>query len=62
MELNNYIIGLKRDLMFKVFKQEYQSANMIGLIASSTTSFLAAKNGTKNYLSYLKTDFDVQGV
>ena len=62
MENNNYLIRLKTDLIFKGSKREYRRANMIGLFANSATAFLTAKNGTKNYLSHLKTDFDVQSV
>ena len=36
--------------------------DMIGLFASSATASLVAKTGTKNYISHLKMDFDVQGV
>jgi len=35
---------------------------MIGSFASGAITSLVAKNLTKNYLSRLKTDFDVQGV
>ena len=36
--------------------------NMIGSFASGTNTSLVAKNRTKNYLTPLKTDFDVQAV
>ena len=36
--------------------------DMIGSFASGTTASLVAKIGAKNYLSCLKTDFDVLGV
>ena len=36
--------------------------DMIGSFASGATASLVAKMELKNYLSYLKTDFNVQGV
>ena len=35
---------------------------MIGSLPSGATAFLVAKNETKNYISCLKADVDVQGV
>ena len=35
---------------------------MIGSFASGATASLMAKNETKDYISYLNTDIDVQGV
>ena len=46
----------------RCLKDHIEVPDMIGLFASSATASLVAKTGTKNYISHLKMDFDVQGV